>query len=137
MYQTFEHTADLGLRVEADSLSELFVEAARGLMSLLVDHPERIEPRETRRIEVASDELDFLLFDWLNELLYRFDTEGWLGATFEVSVKDLTLSAVVRGETLDRDRHQPGHEVKAITYHDLAVIESPTGEWSVEVIVDI
>ncbi len=137
MFSTFEHTADLGLKAGAESLESLFVEAARGLMNMLVDRPELIRPVEQRRFEISSSERDYLFFDWLNELLFAFESNGWLGATFNVQIEGDTLVATVGGETLDRDRHQPGHEVKAITYHGLKVCEESPGQWSAEVIVDI
>lgn len=137
MFSTFEHTADLGLKASAESLETLFVEAARGLMSMLVDRPELIVSVEQRRFEISSSERDYLFFDWLNELLFAFESDGWLGATFDVQIDGDHLIAIVGGESLDRVRHQPGHEVKAITYHGLKVREESPGQWSAEVIVDI
>lgn len=137
MFSTFEHTADLGLRVAATSLEELFAEAARGLMSMLVDRPEHVLPHESQAFEIVSSELDYLFFDWLSELLFAFESDGWLGAAFDVRIDGNHLLATVRGEHLDRARHQPGHEVKAITYHGLQVREAPDGGWTAEVIVDI
>ncbi len=137
MFATFEHTADLGLQASASSLNELFVEAAKGLMSMLVDRPENIESRHERKFEISSTELDYLFFDWLSELLFAFESDGWLGAEFQVSVEGTQLTATMKGERMDRARHQPGHEVKAITYHDLKVREDRDGNWSAEVIVDI
>ncbi len=137
MFERFEHTADLGLRVEAMSLTELFSEAGRGLTSLLIDRPELIQSTDEKTFEVSASELDYLFFDWLNELLYAFDSEGWLGAEFDIRVEENRLVAHVRGEFLDAARHCPSHEVKAITYHGLAVREDSAGRWMVEVIVDI
>lgn len=137
MFERFEHTADLGLRVEAASLAELFSEAGRGLTSLLIDRPELIQEVAEKTFEVTASELDYLFFDWLNELLYAFESEGWLGAEFDVSVEGKRLVAHVRGESLDASRHRPSHEVKAITYHGLEVREDSAGRWMVEVIVDI
>ena len=137
MFERFEHTADLGLHVEAMSIIELFSEAGRGLTSLLVDQPELIQAVDEKTFEVTASELDYLFFDWLNELLYAFDSEGWLGAEFAVRIDGDRLVARVRGESLDAARHRPSHEVKAITYHGLAVREDSAGRWTVDVIVDI
>lgn len=137
MFSTFEHTADLGLQAAAASLEELFVEAARGLMSMLVDRPENVLPTASRDFEISASELDYLFFDWLSELLFAFESEGWLGTAFDVRIDGHHLRATIRGEHLDRVRHQPGHEVKAITYHGLQVREVSDGSWTAEVIVDI
>jgi SHS2 domain-containing protein len=136
MYETFEHTADLGLRIRANDLDTLFAEAAEALFSVLVENPDAVAESTTQEIDIAGDELEYLLFDWLKELLYRFDAEHWLFRRFEVHVRQDGLYATVRGEALDRSRHELGHEVKAITYHGLRVEQSPDG-WLAEVIVDI
>jgi SHS2 domain-containing protein len=47
------------------------------------------------------------------------------------------LSATCRGEQMDPARHAMDHEVKAITYHGLAVHQNADGTWHAEVIVDI
>lgn len=136
MYETFDHTADLGLHVEAADLNTLFAEAARGLLSILVDNPDEVRPLREVPFEIEGTAKDFLLFDWLNELLYRFETEGLLCSEFSIDVTETGLTARARGESADPDRHRLAHEVKAITYHQLEVTQTPTG-WQARVIVDI
>lgn len=136
MFETFDHTADLGLRVAAPDENALFVEAARGLMSLLVENPESIVPVELMELDIAGVETDYLLFDWLSELLYRYETRKFLGATFELTRDAGGLHARVQGERVDRARHRLAHEVKAITYHGLTVKQT-NGAWEAELIVDI
>ena len=136
MYEVFEHTADLGLRVRANDLPELFAEAGRGLSAMIVSNPEAVAAREERQLEIAGDETDYLLFDWLNELLILFEVEHFVVKEFEVKVTAVCVVAQVRGEPLDPRRHRLEHEVKAITYHGLKVEEGPDG-WLAEIIVDI
>lgn len=136
MYETFSHTADLGLRVKANSLEELLVEAGKGLMSIFVDRPEKIQPLKKEQIRIEGTEPDYLLFDWLTELLFRFETQRMLYCEFEIVKSDQDILATVRGEELEAERHQPAHEVKAITYHLLKAEQTVDG-WLSEVIVDI
>jgi SHS2 domain-containing protein len=136
MFEMFDHTADLGMRVEAASLDALFQDAACGLTSMIVEHPDAIQQIETRTIETSSDDLEYLMFDWLAELLFLFEADGWIGARFDVRVSGLSISAKAYGEPYDFNRHQPAHEVKAITYHGLQVENIGTA-WSAELIVDI
>lgn len=136
MYEIFEHTADLGLRVRAATFPELLTEAARGLFAMVVDDLASVEPRVSRELSIAGNDRAYLLFDWLNELLYLCDTERLAFSQFSVEVHDQGLTAVARGEPLDPDRHHLTHEIKAITYHGLTVAETPQG-WLAEVIVDI
>src|SRR5262245_58319982 len=136
MFELFEHTGDLGLRVQAATLEELIAEAARGLLAMLVANPEAVRPVQTRTIAVAADEPSYLLFDWLSELLYAFETQRMLLAEFDLKLESGKLTGNCRGEPMDSRRHQMEHEVKAITYHRLKV-EQATDGWSAEVIVDI
>jgi protein archease len=136
MYETFEHTADLGLRIRAADLNRLFVEAAQALFSAIVDDLGTIELKQKIDVSLQGDDLGYLLFDWLNELLYRFDVEHLLLGKFEVRIENHKLEASAWGETLDPSRHSLAHEVKAITYHRLKVEKEKDG-WLAEVIVDI
>lgn len=135
MYEVFEHTADLGLRVRAADLETLFAEAGKGLFSLIVDL-ETVRPQQERTFRIEGQELDYLFFDWLNELLFSFEKDRILLAEFSVTRDAEGVSATARGEPLDPARHELDHEVKAITYHGLKVVED-SGGWLAEVIVDI
>jgi SHS2 domain-containing protein len=136
MYETFEHTADLGLRVRAPDLNTLFAEAGLALFSAIVEDLATVQPLQRVDVHLIGDDREFLLFDWLKELLYHFDTEHLLFGKFEVRVGGGGLSGSAWGEPLDRGRHDLEHEVKAITYHGLRVEPTADG-WLAEVIVDI
>ncbi len=136
MYEIFEHTADLGLRVQAADLEGLFAEAGRGLASMMVANLDEVQPVQERELTLTGEERDYLLFDWLTELLYIFDTERLLLVDFTLQIGNSGLHAVCRGETLDPGRHLLDHEVKAITYHGLKVEQTDAG-WQAELIVDI
>src|SRR5436305_4278263 len=101
MYETFEHTADLGLRVRADNLDSLFVESGRGLFSLIVANLDEVRPLEEVSLGVVGTELDYLLFDWLNELLYIFETRRLVLVEFRLKVADGGVEATARGEPFD------------------------------------
>ncbi len=136
MFETFDHTADLGLRIRAADLNMLFVEAATALFSTIVEDLATVAPRQSVGIELANDDPEYLLFDWLKALLYHFDAEHVLFARFEVQIDETGLKGTAWGEPLDRSRHELGHEVKAITYHGLRVERTADG-YLAEVIVDI
>jgi protein archease len=136
MFETFDHTADLGLRIRAATLDELFAEAGRALFATLVEDPGSVRPQQRVEIELEGADREYLLFDWLKALLYHFDAEHWLFSRFDVRMSATGLRAEAWGEKLDWDRHVLSHEVKAITYHGLKV-EPASGGWQAEVIVDI
>ncbi|NLX98998.1 MAG: archease [Rhodopirellula sp.] len=136
MYEVFEHTADVGLRARATDLNELFAEAARALFSLILANPDSVRPVQEASIRIEGDQVEDLLFDWLAELLYRFDTNHLLFRDFHVAVDAAGLEATARGEPVDLGRHELEMELKAITYHGLTV-RREGGGWLAEVIVDI
>jgi SHS2 domain-containing protein len=136
MYEYFEHTADLAIRVRAPHTNALFAEAATALFAAVVDELDTVRPERRINVEIAGTELDYLLFDWLRELLYRFDAEHLLLSRFAVAVNDSGLNGTAWGEPIDPVRHVLSHEVKAITYHGLRVEREGDG-WTAEVIVDI
>lgn len=136
MYEVFEHTADLGLRITAPDLATLLIDAARGLFATIIANLDIVRPVQTVEIVLAGREPDYLLFDWLSELLYVFETQRVVLAEFTVTLTESGLAGIARGEPLDAARHVLAHEVKAITYHGLRVEQTATG-WEAEVIVDI
>jgi SHS2 domain-containing protein len=136
MYETFDHTADLGLRIRAADVNTLFAEAAQALFATVVENLEAVAPVRQLDVTLAGGDREYLLFDWLRELLYHFDAEHLVFSRFEVKVGAVSLSGKAWGEPLDRARHELAHEVKAITYHGLRVEQTAEG-WLAEVIVDI
>jgi SHS2 domain-containing protein len=136
MYELFEHTADLGLRVSASTLDDLLAEAARGFLDMLVANPQDVRPLQLKVITLPADDPAYLLFDWLSELLFAFESERLLFSEFDLCIESGQLTATCRGEPMDATRHQMEHEVKAITYHGLKVEQTPDG-WYAELIVDI
>ena len=117
-----DHTADYMVEVSASSLSELFGEAARALFATITDL-ETVRPREEVSLSVEAGDAEELLVSWLTELLFLYETGQWLFCRFEPRlVDDKRLEAKAWGEKLDPDRHPIDREVKAVTYHRMAVV---------------
>jgi SHS2 domain-containing protein len=136
MWEVFEHTADLGLRMHAESPERLYEEAAKGFFSMIVENVDDVQPCEEVRFDIEGADREYLLFDWLNELLYVFETKRLLLSRFHVALNESGLHATAGGERIDPERHHLEHEIKAITYHGLKVEKTSNG-WAAEVIVDI
>ncbi len=154
MHETFEHTADVGLRVRAASMRALFEDAARGLFSLMVANLAAVQPVQEIRIQLQRETLEDLWHDWLSELLFAFHGRRLVLAAFVAEVRaaepcdeaegdaggtetsPLLLNAVARGEPIDPGRHEIAVEVKAVTWHGLRVQQQSDG-WLGEVILDI
>ena len=136
MYELFEHTADLGLRVRAVDLDALFAEAAACLFAAVLEDVGSVRPEQSVAVELVGTDREFLLFDWLRDLLMRFDADHLVFGKFAVQVRDDGLTGTAWGEPLDPERHLLAHEVKAITYHELKVIRDGD-RWLAEVIVEM
>ena len=135
-FKTIEHTADIGIEVEADTLGELFEGTAAAMFSLIVD-PETVRQTVERELTLEAGDLEELLFMWLNELLFVLYADGLLFSRFEVKdVDDSRLVATAGGEKLDRERHRLDEEIKAATYHEMMVERLDKG-WKARVIFDV
>ncbi len=136
LFREIEHTADIGIEVEADTPSELFRRAGLALFSLMVSL-EGVEAREEREESVQAEGWEDLLHDWLSRLLHSFLQDGFIAATITIEELDSTrLHARLVGEKLDYKRHNFETEIKAVTYHQLSVT-CENGRWRAQVIFDV
>jgi SHS2 domain-containing protein len=133
-------TADIAFEATGRDLPELFIAAADATMNVMIDNLDAIESRETRQIELSSDKIDMLLFDFLQELIYFKDARRLLLRTRETQIdhknEEYLLKAKVAGEQLDDTRHQQRADVKAVTLHGFSVQKHDSG-WRARVLLDI
>ena len=133
-------TADIAFEATGRDLPELFKEAGDATMNVMIDNIDAIRPVETRQIELSSDKLDMLLFDFLQELIFLKDAQRLLLRMREVEIaernKSYSVKATAEGETLDAERHHQRADVKAVTLHDFSV-EQIDGSWTTRVLLDI
>ena len=133
-------TADIAFEATGRDLPELFTAAADATMNVMIDNLDAIESRETRQIELSNDNIEMLLFDFLQELIYFKDAKRLLLRVREAQIvqKDEVyfLRAKVAGERLDDVRHQQRADVKAVTLHRFSVRECD-GVWKARVLLDI
>ena len=135
-FEIIDHTADIGIIAYGSDLKQLFSNAALALFSLITK-PESIKERLQRNLEINSQDKDSLLVEWLNELIYLFDSEHILFKRFKIeSLGNNQLKATCYGEKFDPSRHRIEIGVKAATYHMLEVGEDSSG-YKAQVIFDI
>jgi SHS2 domain-containing protein len=123
-FEEVEHTADWALRVRGRDLQELLINAARGIASLIVADPANLPHDEEKELELESIDAESLLVDWLSELAYWAEAEMLVFHQFELQeVTPTSLRATVRGG------HAPEltKHIKAVTYHNLEIVETPEG----------
>jgi SHS2 domain-containing protein len=136
-FRVLEHTADIGFEAFGAKREDVFRNAGRALMSLIIDL-ESVRPQHQVRLEARAPEQQGLLVNWLSEILYLQDTENWLFNDFEIDgLENESVASAGRGERFNPRRHQIKLLVKAITYHQLSLEETPDGLWRAQVYVDI
>jgi SHS2 domain-containing protein len=135
-YHLIDHTADLGLRIEAHDLPELFETAAAVLGEQLVEAPSSREV-ERQRLTVSGEDWADLLINWLRELLALWHLKARVVLTARcLDLSPFTLTAQVDLLSFDPALHTSRQEIKAVTYHQLEVSPSADG-WQATVIFDL
>ena len=139
-YKYGEHTADVLIQAYGCTLEEAFKNAALALADLTY-YSSRVEPKESREVAVEYEDLEGLLFRWIDELLYLFDAEKFaLSRRIEVKLEKgngYAIRALLYGEKYDINKHGfTGLIVKAMTYH-MMEIKKVEDYWLVQYVVDI
>ncbi len=130
-------TADAAFEAYGESLSELFANAAAAMFNVMAPI-ELVKPIQEREVTVMADSEEELLFGWLAELIYLKDIQGELYSEFGVSIDDKshTLTATIRGEAISNHLENTHTDVKAVTYHRLAIVKNEDG-YTATVVLDL
>lgn len=139
-HKAVDHTADVGLRAAAPDGAALFEEAAAALAELSSDVG-GADVLHSEAIEIVADDLEQLLFQWLNELIGLAEVRGEALIRTQVSsVASGRVGWAARGRAwfapFDATRVRPRLQVKAVTLHRLRVSQGPEG-WVLEAYLDI
>ena len=136
MFEILEHTADIGFRAWGKNAAELFSHAALALQSIAVEMAS-VEERAAYPIAASGDDVESLLVNFLNELLYYLDGERVVMRRFDIDrISAEELAGRGWGEPRDPERHPPKLVVKGVTYHQREVAER-AGRWTAQVFLDI
>jgi SHS2 domain-containing protein len=134
-YEYLDHAADLGIRVRAPTLEQLFQSAGNALMNWIGPAPCAAE--QEREIALSCEDLEDLMVRWLQELLYLFhQRHQYFSGTGRLEVTGTELQATLRLKPWDQATGETYQEVKAVTYHKLCISREPGG-WVATVVVDI
>ncbi len=138
-WETFDHTADVGMIVTGVDLNDLFRTAAEALFDYIVMNRKDVRSTMHETVTLTSEDTGDLLITWLNELIFLSETKHLLYAEFVVNVSGdgRSLVATIGGEPVDRERHELDHEVKAVTRHGVEIQDLEKDGWVAEFILDI
>lgn len=135
-FEVIDHTADIGIVVYGTDLKQVFANAALGLFSLTADL-DGLKENVKREVEVSSEDVEVLLVEWLNELIYILDVEHILFKRFDINeLSGTKLKATCFGQKIKPGQHRLKREIKAATYHMLR-LDKDDGNYKVQIIFDI
>jgi SHS2 domain-containing protein len=133
-------TADIAFIVRGETVEETFRDCAEATLKVMVEKIDAIQPEERRILRLENPQLDLLLFDFLQELIYYKDAEKLMLRVGQLQIRGegmkFSLQATAQGETLDPERHFPRVDVKAVTLHRFRLEKTGRG-WEAFVILDI
>ena len=122
-YKFLEHATDAIIEVTATNLDEAFIQAGLAVVDTTLDI-KSVEVKEERSIAVSGSTIDYLLFDWLEAIIYQLITEGFAISRFSLKITkgdEYTLEAIVYGEPIDLKKHHFKVEIKAPTFHEMEI----------------
>ncbi|KTD24177.1 archease [Legionella maceachernii] len=134
-WEHFIHEADVGVRGIGPTLESAFEMGALALTNAVTDS-NIVHATEKIAISCAAPDREILFTDWLNAIIYKMDTLGMLFSEFHVRIKNLKLEAIIKGEKINRHRHQPAVDPKGATYAELKVYQE-NDTWIAQCIVDV
>ncbi|KTD37418.1 hypothetical protein Lmor_0610 [Legionella moravica] len=134
-WEHFTHDADIGVRGIGPTLAASFEMGALALTEVITDS-HLIKPDAIVHVRCQAPDDEILFTDWLNTIIYHMEIHNMLFSEFHVTIKNHLLEAIIKGETVDRERHHPAVEVKGATYTELKVFNQH-GLWTAQCIVDV
>jgi len=135
-YTYIEHPADVGFEAYGDTLEELFANAAIAVYSFMTEVDE-IADEEERAVAIQAEDLLSLMFDWLDEMLFLFESESLVMKHFAITVNEseFNIRGTCRGGKFDPAKHESGIIVKAVTYNMMEVKKNEV--WHARVVLDV
>jgi SHS2 domain-containing protein len=135
-YRLNKHQSEIAVRVTGNSQADLFINSAFALFDVMADM-KAIEVKERLPLEVEGSDRDDLMVNWVRELLYLYQSSGYLLREFRVrEVKDTIVRAEVGGEKIDPDRHEINQEIASIAFHK-SRMEKTGNQWTAHLIFEI
>jgi SHS2 domain-containing protein len=134
-YRFLDHTADAKFQSFGRTLEDAYVNAGFAMFSIITD-VKKVKPVYAEEIFVRGKDLVSLLYNFLEELLFLFDTKGiMLSRVVEIDIHNFTLHAVIEGD-INHDEYEMCGSIKAVTYNEMEVREED-GHFVCQVVVDI
>jgi SHS2 domain-containing protein len=133
----FEHTADIGIIVDGNSLHELFANAAYGMIQILFGRSD-LPVVQIKKIQINEPAADDLLISWLSELNYLISAQGIApGEILEIQIRQEDREFILEAQIAIGVAKEPALEIKAVTYHQFYLKEIGPDQFQARIIFDI
>jgi len=138
-FEILEHTADIGIIAYGKTKREVFINAAKGMFEIITGGTKNLKENFYDKIKLEADNLEGLLFAWLNELLYIGETRLVILNKFKIKeLSGFQIKAEVGGTKINPPSTKIEKEIKAVTYHRLEIKkDEESGLWRAQAIFDI
>ena len=138
-FEILEHTADIGIAAYGKTKREVFINAAKGMFEIISGGTKNFKENFYDKIKLEADNLEGLLFAWLNELLYISETKLVILNKFKIKeLSDYQIKAEVEGMKINPPSVKIEKEIKATTYHHLEIKKDEgSGLWRAQIIFDV
>ena len=135
-FRYIEHPSDVGFEAYGTTLEELFANAALATYSFMTD-VDAIADDEERAVAVNAEDLYSLMFDWLDEMLFLFESESLVMNKFDITVDEsqFSIKGTCRGGKFDPSKHEAGTIIKAVTYNMMEIKKNEV--WHAQVVLDV
>jgi SHS2 domain-containing protein len=138
-FKYFDTTADIGIEVTSNNITDAFINSALGTMNLITDI-NKIQTKITKEICIKSEDEYALLYDWITELLILLDSENFIASHYNITIRQdnnsYILQGIILGDIYDTATYNYKTEVKAITYHEMN-IQKEENKIKIRFIVDL
>lgn len=129
-YKFLEYMADAYIEAWGSTLEEAFSNAALAFYDTMID-ADRVEVKTFRRIAISGIDLYELLYNWIEELIFLFETRGLVFSKFDIKITKVNdewrLKGIIGGEKYSKDKHGSKTHVKAVTYHAMEITKDEKG----------
>ena len=127
--------ADVAFEAKGKTLEEMFVSAAEAMTLTMVKDLKTVKPKVTKKISLKAENVEKLLYAFLEELIFLKDSKVMVFSKFKLKVTETSLSGEILGEKLDMKKHEMLVDVKAVTMHMFEVKKN--GKWKARVVLDV
>ncbi len=142
-FEILDHPADIGIRATGNSLEELFINASSGI-TYLISEIKQADNYSKEKINIEADNLEELFTNYLDEILYLFDANGFITVGVEqikidkpLSSKRVILNAIINCQKFNKEIHEIKLYLKAVTHHQLKIEQLKNGKWEAVVYFDV